>query len=50
MIEGEATIEIEDDTFILRANETMVINPQKLHGIANHSDNPIRYMVIITNS
>jgi quercetin dioxygenase-like cupin family protein len=50
MIEGEGTIEIENDTFTLAANETMVINPQKLHGIANHSDSPIRYMVIITNS
>jgi (S)-ureidoglycine aminohydrolase len=50
MIEGEGTIEIENDTFILRTNETMVINPQKLHGIANNSNAPIRYMVIITNN
>jgi quercetin dioxygenase-like cupin family protein len=48
MLEGEGTIEIEDDTFLLRANEAMVIDPQKLHGIANHSSAPIRYMVIIT--
>ena len=50
MLEGEATIEIEEDRFVLRSNEAMVIDPQKLHGIANHSDAPIRYMVIITKS
>jgi quercetin dioxygenase-like cupin family protein len=50
MLEGEATIEIEDETFPLRANEAMVIDPQKLHGIANHSDGRIRYMVILTKS
>ena len=50
MLEGEGTIEIEQDTFVLRANEAMVIDPQKLHGIANRSHAPIRYMVIITKS
>lgn len=50
MLEGEGTIEIEQETFVLRANEAMVIDPQKLHGIANHSNAPIRYMVIITKS
>lgn len=48
MLEGEGTVEIEEERFILRANEALVIDPQKLHGIANHSANPIRYMVIIT--
>ena len=48
ILEGEATIEIEEDRFVLRANEAMVIDPQKLHGIANHSPAPIRYMVILT--
>ena len=47
MLEGEGTIEIEDDRFVLNANEAMVIDPQKMHGIANHSAKPIRYMVII---
>ena len=50
MLEGEGTIEIEQDAFVLRANEAMVIDPQKLHGIANRSHAPIRYMVIITKS
>jgi quercetin dioxygenase-like cupin family protein len=50
MLEGEGTVEIEESRFVLRANEAMVIDPQKLHGIANYSDNPMRYMVIITKS
>ncbi len=50
MLEGEGTIEIEEESFVLRPNEAMVIDPQKLHGIANHSDGPIRYMVILTKS
>jgi quercetin dioxygenase-like cupin family protein len=50
MLQGEGTIEIEEETFLLCPNEAMVIDPQKLHGIANHSDGPIRYMVIITKS
>ncbi len=48
MLEGEGTIEIEGESFLLCPNEAMVIDPQKLHGIANYSDSPIRYMVIIT--
>lgn len=50
MLEGEGTIEIEEESFVLRANEAMVIDPQKLHGIANYSQAPIRYMVILTKS
>jgi quercetin dioxygenase-like cupin family protein len=50
MLEGEGTIEIEESKFVLRANEAMVIDPQKLHGIVNYSDSPIRYMVIITKA
>lgn len=47
MLEGEGTVEIEADRFVLNANEAMVIDPQKMHGIANYSAKPIRYMVII---
>ena len=48
MLEGEGTVEIEEEAFLLRSNEVMVIDPQKLHGIFNASDIRIRYMVILT--
>jgi hypothetical protein len=41
---------IEEDIFVIRTNEAMVIDPQKLHGISNRSNHPIRYMVILTKS
>jgi (S)-ureidoglycine aminohydrolase len=48
MLEGEGTVEIDGETFPLRTNEVAVIDPQKLHGISNASNGPIRYMVILT--
>ncbi len=47
MIEGEGTLEIDDERLILKANESAVFDPQKLHGLRNHSDRPMRYMVIL---
>jgi quercetin dioxygenase-like cupin family protein len=47
MLEGEGTLEIEDETYTLKANESAVFDPQKLHGIRNDTDRPMRYMVII---
>lgn len=47
MLEGEATLEIGDETYTLKANESAVFNPRTLHGIRNDTDQPMRYMVII---
>lgn len=47
MLEGEGTLEIEDETYILAANESAVFDPRKLHGLRNDSDQPMRYMVIL---
>lgn len=47
MIEGEGVFEIEDETYSLSANESAVFDPQKLHGLRNDSDQPMRYMVIV---
>ena len=47
MLEGEGTLEIEDETYILTANESAVFDPRKLHGLRNDSDQPMRYMVIL---
>ena len=48
VIEGEGTLEIEEETCILTANESAVFDPRKLHGFRNDSDQPLRYMVILS--
>lgn len=47
MLEGEGTLQIEDETYILSAKESAVFDPRKLHGLRNDSDKPMSYMVII---
>lgn len=47
LLEGEGVLEIGDETYTLRANESAVFDPQKLHGLRNDSDQPLRYMVIL---
>ena len=47
MIEGEGTLEIDGESFLLKANESAVFDPQKLHGLTNYGDVPMKYMVII---
>lgn len=47
MLEGEGTLEIDDERFVLRANEAAVFDPQKLHGLVNQSAAPMCYLVIL---
>ena len=47
MLEGEGVLDISDETYILRANESAMIDPQTLHGLRNEIDLPMRYMVIL---
>jgi len=47
MLEGQGTLEIEGESHLLNSNESVVFDPHKLHGLTNHSDQPMRYMVII---
>jgi len=47
VLEGEATIQIGDETHTLKVNESAVFEPGKLHQLRNDTDSTIRYMVII---
>ena len=47
MLEGEGTFEIEDETYRIAANESIMFDPRKLHGLRNDSNQPMRYMVIL---
>jgi (S)-ureidoglycine aminohydrolase len=47
MLEGEGTLEIEGERHILKANESAVFDPTKLHSLVNTGTAPMRYVVII---
>ncbi len=41
MLEGEATLEIADERCQIRANESVVFDATKLHGLINSGTAPI---------
>jgi (S)-ureidoglycine aminohydrolase len=47
VLEGEGTLEIDGERHILKANESAVFDPTKLHGLLNTGTAPMRYVVII---
>lgn len=49
MLEGEGTLELDGETYVLKAGEAAVFDPQKLHGLVNHSHAPMRYLVVLAN-
>ncbi len=48
MLEGEGTLEIDGESCVIRANETTIFDPTKLHSLVNTGSTPMRYLVIIT--
>jgi quercetin dioxygenase-like cupin family protein len=38
MFEGEGTLEIDGEAQVVKANEVVVFDPQKLHGLVNSGD------------
>jgi quercetin dioxygenase-like cupin family protein len=47
MLEGEGTLELDEERHVFGANEAIVFDPQKLHGLVNHGSAPMKYMVIL---
>ncbi len=47
LLEGNAALEIGDETQQVGPNEVVILDPGTLHGLINTGDVPIRYMVII---
>jgi len=47
MLEGHATIEVEDERYSLGPNQVIVIDPSRPHGISNTGSTRMKYMVII---
>jgi XRE family transcriptional regulator, regulator of sulfur utilization len=47
VLEGQVTVEVDGELQPLGANESMVIDPTRPHGIFNSGSGRTRYMVII---
>ena len=47
VLEGQATVEVEEERYTLGPNEAIVLDASRPHGIFNGSSARIRYMVII---
>ena len=47
MLEGSATVEVEDEHYPLKQNEVAVIDASRPHGIFNSGATRMRYIVII---
>ena len=48
MLEGEGTLKIGDDYVIIKANQSAVFDPTKMHGLTNTGTIPMRYIVILS--
>ena len=47
MLEGHATVEVEDERYPLGPNQVLVLDPSRPHGISNAGSTRMRYMVIM---
>ena len=47
MFDGEGTLEIGDERQVIRAGESIVFDPRRMHGLVNTGDVEMRYMVIL---
>ncbi|MBX2998032.1 MAG: cupin domain-containing protein [Caldilineaceae bacterium] len=46
ILEGQGTVEIDGDEFVIHANEAAVFNPRKMHGLRNDGETILRYIVL----
>ncbi len=49
VLEGQATVEVEEERYALDANQAIAIDASVPHGIFNRGAAPVRYLVIITS-
>lgn len=47
ILAGSATLEIDDERLALQAGEAAVFDPQRMHGLVNAGDTPLRYIVVL---
>jgi mannose-6-phosphate isomerase-like protein (cupin superfamily) len=49
VLEGQATVEVENEQYTLGPNEIILVDASRPHGIFNSGAGLVRYMVIISN-
>jgi mannose-6-phosphate isomerase-like protein (cupin superfamily) len=49
VLEGQALVEVDGARHELSANEAMILDAHKLHGISNSGKTVLRYLVIIAS-
>ena len=47
VLEGQATVEVDDELYTLGPNEALALDASRPHGIFNSGSTRVRYMVII---
>jgi (S)-ureidoglycine aminohydrolase len=48
VLEGSGTIETEGQLVPIGTNEVVILDPSKLHGIANTGSVPMKYVVVLS--
>lgn len=47
VLAGAGSLEIDGEIHPLKANEAAVFDPQKLHGLVNSGNEPLKYVVVL---
>lgn len=47
VLAGAGTMELDDERVALGVGEAVVFDPQRLHGLVNTGDGPMRYVVVL---
>lgn len=47
VLEGSGVIALEGETISVSANQAVVVDPTRLHGLSNTGNIPMKYLVII---
>jgi mannose-6-phosphate isomerase-like protein (cupin superfamily) len=48
VFEGNGAVEMEGETQAIGANEAILIDPSRPHGLVNTGSSPLRYLVILS--
>lgn len=47
ILDGEGTLQLDEERVVLRAGEAAVFDPQQLHGLTNTGSTTLRYLVVL---
>jgi mannose-6-phosphate isomerase-like protein (cupin superfamily) len=47
VLEGSGVVEMDGETIPIEANQTVILDASRMHGLANTGSTPMKYLVII---